>query len=108
MRDRCRVTLTVIGEIDMVTGDHFRTAMDSAVDAAVLAAVAAEPAAVVIDLDRVAFMDSTGIAALVHAHSRAEEHRVDLTVANCGPQVQRVLEITGVAKLLTGDDPGRG
>jgi len=52
--------------------------------------------AVVVDLAGVRFLDSTAIAALVHARNKAAANSATLTVVRPQPPVPRVLEITGM------------
>ena len=55
---------------------------------------------VVIDLRELDFMDSTGLSTLVRAHGRLEQAGRPLGVVRGTPQVQRLLELTGVADRL--------
>jgi anti-anti-sigma factor len=50
-------------------------------------------------------MASTGVSALMNAYRRASAAGSTLVVASCGRAVERILEISGVLKLLTGLDP---
>lgn len=90
------VRVVAAGEVDMSTAGVLRQALDAALDGGA--------SMVVVDLADVAFLDSTGIAALLYGRSRAVERRAALGVANPRPQVRRVLEITGVLELLSGAD----
>ena len=55
--------------------------------------------AVVLDLSRVVFIDSTGIALLIKADRTAED-RAFMTVVAAGSQVQRVFSIAGIDRVL--------
>ncbi len=57
---------------------------------------------VIVDLRQLAFIDSTGLGMLVKANQRAEEAGKRLALANGGPQVERLPNLTGVADRLTG------
>jgi len=71
---------------------------------------------VVVDLEAVTFIDSTGLSMLVAAHARFEEVNRQLRVAAIPTRVSRVLELTGLDGLLhtykdvpsavRGSDPG--
>lgn len=50
----------------------------------------------VVDLSKVTFMDSTGIAALVLIANDAEDGESRFVVRNPSPTVARVLEVTGL------------
>ncbi|HET8660696.1 MAG TPA: STAS domain-containing protein [Micromonosporaceae bacterium] len=89
------VRLSVCGEVDMATAAQLTSA---------LAEVLAEPqlTALLVDLDEVGFLDSTGIAALLAALRQANGDGIGFGVVNCSDMVRRVLEITGVYKALAG------
>jgi anti-sigma B factor antagonist len=62
---------------------------------------------VVVDLRELGFMDSTGLSIIVRAHQRLSEQDCELTLTNGPPQVQRLLDLTGVAdRLRLGSEPG--
>jgi anti-anti-sigma factor len=79
----------VRGDIDLASGQAFRDALLSAQEGA---------PEVIVDLGEVAFMDSTGIHALLGAYRRAQ-NRGSLGVVGSSPAVRRVFEITGVSEL---------
>lgn len=79
--------LTVEGEIDLSTAPQFRTALETV--------LRAEPAGIVFDLGGVEFIDSSGLAVLIEA---ATATRVQLVRPSHA--VRRVIELTGLAKIL--------
>ncbi len=86
------VVLVVEGELDLSAAPEFT---------GWLARVEDSPApAIVIDLDRVSFMDSAGVHALLQ-FSVSERNRDRLTVTRGSPQVQRLLEVTGMTRYLS-------
>jgi anti-anti-sigma factor len=54
----------------------------------------------VLDLSRVSFIDSTGVALLVSISETARENRWRLELRDPSPQVERLITLTGVAELL--------
>ena len=50
----------------------------------------------VVDLSALTFMDSSGLATLVHAKKTAEQSGRPFALVAGPPQVQRVLEVTGL------------
>lgn len=61
---------------------------------------------VVVDLRELEFMDSTGLSIIVRAHQRLSEQDCELTLVKGPPQVQRLLDLTGVAeRLRLGSEP---
>jgi anti-sigma B factor antagonist len=62
----------------------------------VLTAAASECSQVLVGLERCAFIDSSGIAVILRAHSRMEEEGNRLVVYAPTAQVLRVLSMTGL------------
>ncbi|WP_246607510.1 anti-sigma factor antagonist [Paractinoplanes toevensis] len=87
--------LLVAGEIDISTVDDLKAALTHAITADAATAVVA-------DLARLTFCDSSGIAALDKAYHQASKRGVTFRVRNVQPPVRRVLEITGVLARLLG------
>lgn len=87
LRPGCR-GIEVEGELDLAVADRLRDALDRAI---------AESSEILILLEACDFIDSTGIAVIVHAHKRAAEEG-KRAVAVCAPstQVHRVLSVTGL------------
>src|SRR5689334_12147007 len=75
--------LVVAGEVDIGTVEVLRDQ---------LTGVLRTPAIdrVVLDFGQLAFLDSSGIAALIAAHRLAEESGVGLTIINCHGTVRHV------------------
>ncbi len=86
------VVVAVEGEVDLCAADVFARSL----------AIAEEmnPPAIVLDLDRVSFMDSAGLHVLLQ-FSTAERTRDRVSVTQGSPQVQRLLEVTGVRGYLS-------
>jgi anti-anti-sigma factor len=53
-----------------------------------------------LDLERVGFMDSSGLRTLNELRTRAEEHGVTFALFGVQPTVRRVLDITGMASFF--------
>jgi anti-sigma B factor antagonist len=86
-----RVVILVEGELDMNTAPLLERELE--------AATQAPDAAVLLDLSRCEFIDSTGIALIVKAWQRVEgEGRFAL--CGVGDQVKRVLDITGLESTI--------
>ncbi len=83
-----KTVLIVRGEIDVATAPQVEVPLAAAVEGG-------EP--VVIDLGECGFIDSTGIAMLVHADRRLRDGR-DVGIALCGltGQVRRLLDVAGL------------
>ncbi|TAK68215.1 MAG: STAS domain-containing protein [Actinomycetota bacterium] len=81
----------VAGEVDIATAPELD---------AVLAALPAGPAAVVVDLVDVGFLDSTGLGVLVKASARAREHGGSFGLVVANPSVDKVFRLTGLDAVI--------
>jgi anti-sigma B factor antagonist len=54
----------------------------------------------VVDLRQLDFMDSTGLSILVRAHQRLTGEGCEMGIVKGSPQVQRLLDLTGVTDRL--------
>ncbi|WP_307806348.1 STAS domain-containing protein [Streptomyces sp. FH025] len=94
-RDRSvrAVVCQVAGEADHETR--------AALDEALANAVAAGPDLLVVDLAPLTFCDSACLNALLQARENAEAAGVWLVLAGPGPQIRRLLAITGTDQVFT-------
>lgn len=81
------VILLVDGEIDIATAPQL--------DEALARAEATEATAVVVDLDRVGFIDSTGLHVLLKYALMSSQNGQRLRLTKGSPQVRRLFEISG-------------
>jgi len=95
--DSGNAVLAVAGELDISTAD-------SLVEVALPILTAGRLRRLVLDLGEVRFLDARGVAALLAVHDQGVRLRVAVVVINCQRMPMRVLEITGVDKILTGRD----
>jgi anti-sigma B factor antagonist len=85
------VVITLEGEVDLCAAPELEESLNR---------VAAGPASsIVVDLDRVSFMDSAGVHVLLQ-FSLAPENRSRLALTRGSRQVQRLFEVTGVERYL--------
>jgi anti-sigma B factor antagonist len=85
-RPGCRV-IQVIGELDLAVAGKLDERLDGAVDGY---------ERILIDLERCDFIDSSGIAVILRAHTRMSEQGRRLAVYGPSDQVLRVLSMTGL------------
>lgn len=88
------VRLIPVGEIDL----SCRAQLDEAVQYALRLPGAAD---VVVDLVQVRFIDSVGLGVLAQGYRSATAAGVRFRVANANGEVAHVLDITGLAEVLT-------
>ena len=79
--------ITVAGEVDIATAPQLRQR---------LAGPAASGRPIIVDLDRVSFIDATGLGVLASAASRTAAHGASLHVVCARHQVRRLFTITGL------------
>lgn len=96
-----RVVLHLTGELDLASSPIFERALEDA-------DVASAPL-LVLDLDELKFVDSTGLRVILLAHEGSRARGQEFAITPGSPQVQRLLSITSVAEhmrvLSTPDDP---
>lgn len=85
--------LIVNGEVDVQTAPRFREQLLELVDRG--------HRRIVVDLDGVQFLDSTGLSALVGALKRLRRQNGHLGLVCNQPRILRTLEITGLDKVFT-------
>src|SRR5690348_3357259 len=100
-RQGATLTLTVAGEIDRSAGPAVRSALNEAVATEGVTAVE-------VDLSGVSFLDSSGIAMLLHGRRSADEHSVAYRVTGARGIAREVLELTGVWAHLSGEPDPNG
>ena len=89
-------TVSPIGEIDLATVGLLTSTLTDAIQGG------AEN--VTVDLDRVTYIDSAGLGALIGAHKRLRASGGTLVIRCQQPRVLRLLTITGLTKLFTFED----
>jgi anti-sigma B factor antagonist len=82
--------ISVSGELDLASGPELESELDKV--------SAPETTLVVVDLRELEFMDSTGLSIIVRAHQRLAETGCELGLVRGSTQVQRLLDLTGVAE----------
>jgi anti-anti-sigma factor len=89
--------IRVLGELDL--------SVIGFVDREMERAEASDASRIVLDLEQLEFLDAAGIRLLLHLNARSRDSGRRLRISGSGaPQVQRVLELTGVDQLLPFED----
>jgi anti-sigma B factor antagonist len=94
-----RVIVHVRGELDLSCVAQFLVALDEAIET--------EPPAIELDLGALAFLDSSGVGAYVHAFRRGRSKNVPLSIGERSAAVDRVLGLSGVEDALTAEGGGK-
>jgi anti-anti-sigma factor len=90
------VVLVLSGELDLASAPMLERELREA--------EATGPSRIVIDLAGLAFMDSTGLQALLRARERANSNSHQLALRRAPHQVQRVFELTKTVDAFTFED----
>ena len=93
------VVVVVQGEVDLYVASMFEESLARA--------GASSPPSIVVDVDRVDFMDSAAVHVLLQ-FSGSQRNGTHLALTHGSPQVRRLLEVTGVRRYLPlAPSPGR-
>lgn len=92
-RESSAVVLAVSGELDLSSSP--------ALEEEVGKAIGSDASIVIVDLRELEFIDSTGLGVLVKANQRAVDEDRAFALVRGGPQVERLLTLTGLAERLT-------
>lgn len=85
--------LAVKGEVDVYTAPRLREKL--------VELVSLGQHQIVVDLQGVDFLDSTGLGVLVGGLKRLRSHDGDLTLVCTQPRILKVFEITGLTKVFS-------
>jgi anti-sigma B factor antagonist len=84
--------LTLSGRLNMVAAPRLKAAIDEAVEGG--------SHRLVVDLGRVAFMDSSGLGALIAGLKKTRQASGDLRITGVNDQVATVLSLTNLDRVL--------
>jgi anti-sigma B factor antagonist len=86
-------TIEVTGEIDATSAVQVARAIHELANRAGVSEL-------IVDLEAVSFIDSTGVSVLLGCHDELERDGTRLTISAVSPRVLKVLDITGLSELL--------
>ena len=86
------IVARVVGDLDVYTAPRLREFISDS--------VALGHTDVVLDLEGVGFLDSTGLSVMVAGLRKAKEAGGDLLIIKPNHQIQRILSITDLVKIL--------
>src|SRR5687767_3982823 len=90
-------TVRLVGEIDFANADQVTDWLLNAIDGSKCARLD-------VDFTELAFLDSSGIRALLMVYRHATSRDVEVAFRNAQPGVQRTLRLAGVDSLLGTED----
>ena len=91
-----QATVVLVGELDLASVPDLERGLDEARGAG--------PSRIVVDLGRLAFIDSSGLRAIIQADATAREDGIELVLRPGGESVQRVFQLTGALDALRFED----
>ena len=91
-RDAGTATVTLRGEVDILTVDQVRVVLGEA--------LAIRPQEILVDLSELAFIDSTGLGALIFGFQRARDAGVRFRLADANPTVRQILMLSGLLEVV--------
>ncbi len=88
------------GEIDVYTSPKVKDAIAALIDGAHYN--------LVINLEKVRYIDSTGLGVLIGGLKRVREHGGSVNLVCTNPQIKKIFDITGLVKIfgIFDDEPG--
>jgi anti-sigma B factor antagonist len=102
-REEGTCVVSVSGEVDVYTSPHLKSALVDAAEGGCTV--------VVVDMDKVGFIDSSGLGVLVGALRRVREAGGDLRIVCGRDNVMKIFRITGLDRvfpMFTSVDEARG
>ncbi|WP_328465600.1 STAS domain-containing protein [Actinoplanes sp. NBC_00393] len=85
-------TVSLHGEIDISTVEQVRVVLGEAVTAG--------PQRIVVDMADVAFIDSTGLGALISGFQRARDRGIPFRLARPSSNVRQILVLSGLLEVV--------
>ncbi|WP_035270450.1 STAS domain-containing protein [Desulfitibacter alkalitolerans] len=95
-----RILVNVAGELDLKVADKLRTKLDEL--------ISENPGKeLVLDFSNVNFIDSSGLGVLLGRYKKMLTSGTKIYIKNVQPQVKRVLELSGITRLINVTDQYR-
>jgi anti-sigma B factor antagonist len=91
-RDPDTTTVALTGEVDVLTVDQVRAALEEA--------LAGRPREIVVDMSGLTFIDSTGLGALIFGFQRARDAGVRFRLAHPSRAVHQILVLSGLLEVV--------
>ncbi|MHB1126829.1 MAG: anti-sigma F factor antagonist [Bacillota bacterium] len=83
----------VKGELDLVVAERFREELEGHLNSQ-------QARHLVLDLGGVSFIDSSGLGVILGRYKRISQNGGQMAMINVQPQVYRVLELSGITRLI--------
>ncbi|MGA5304033.1 STAS domain-containing protein [Nucisporomicrobium flavum] len=91
-RDADVATVALHGEVDVLNVDQVRVALVEAIET--------RPRALVVELSKLSFIDSTGLGAIIFGFQRARDEGIAFSLARPTRGVHQILVLSGVLEVV--------
>lgn len=83
----------VFGELDLVIAEQFKSTVEKELDQLKVSNL-------ILDLQEVTFIDSSGLGAILGRYKTISERHGKMSLVNPQPPVKRILELSGVLRII--------
>jgi stage II sporulation protein AA (anti-sigma F factor antagonist) len=90
---RNTLVVRIKGELDMLAAEKLRTEIDNKLDSK-------EANTLVINLDQVTFIDSSGLGVLIGRYKKVTANNGHMYIVGAKPSVEKILFFSGINKLI--------
>lgn len=91
-KEYCNI-LSVHGDVDVYTSPKVKEAINALIEKEVFS--------IVVNLEDVRYVDSTGLGVLIGALKRLKEHNGSIVLVCTNPQIKKIFQITGLVKIFS-------
>ncbi len=91
---RATLIARVDGELDLHAAQQFRESIDAYLDTTRVKGL-------LLDFNGVSFIDSSGLGAILGRYKKISQLRGKMAMVNVKPQVKRILEFSGVLRVVS-------
>ena len=81
------------GELDQSVAEQIRNEMDNCINVN-------KPLSVIFNMNKLNFMDSTGIGLILGRYKKLKKERISLYIENPNLQIDKVLKISGIYNII--------
>jgi len=85
--------IEVCGEFDLSAADYCRQEIDQKIRAEGIKDI-------LFDLEKVAFIDSSGLGVILGRYRKAKENGGRMAISNANPRITKILELSGITRLI--------
>ena len=95
------ITARLSGEIDHHTAVGLRNQIDNSIELNM-------PSLVILDFERVSFMDSSGIGLIMGRFKNLSKRGASLNISGVNPRLHKMMRLSGIERIVKIDSPLKG